>query len=84
MFIEELRKAKRKEPFEPFRVTVSSGQVFDIYYFDHFLIADPRVLLGIPDPFRRDMLDRSVKVHESQIVSIEPLPVPQTQANGSS
>ncbi len=83
MFIEECRKAK-KEPFEPFRVIVSSGQVFDIRYFDHFLVLDDAVTLGIPDPFRRDMLDRTVRVHESKIVSIEPLPVPQTQANGSS
>jgi hypothetical protein len=82
MFIAELRKAK-KEPFEPFRVTVSSGQVFDIYYFDHYLVLDDAVCLGIPDPFRRDMLDRTVRVHESKIVSVEPLPVPGTPTNGS-
>lgn len=83
MFIDELRKAK-KEPFEPFRVTTSSGQVFDICYFDHFLVLDRWVALGIPDPFRRDMLDRTVRVHYSQIVSIEPLPVPHAQSTESS
>ena len=80
-FIEELRKAKRKEPFEPFRVTTASGQLFDICYYGHFLVVDQWVYLGIPDPFRRDMLDRTVLVQYSQIVSIEPLPVPQ--ATGS-
>lgn len=82
MWIEELRIAKRNDPFVPFRVFTSTGQVFDICYFDHFLVTDRWVALGIPDPFRRDMLDRTVRVNYSQIVSIEPLPVPQAQSTG--
>ena len=78
MFHDEFVKAKRAEPFQPFRVITSTDMVFDIRYRDHFLVADQWVFLGIPDPFRRDMLDRTILVHYSNIVSIEPLPVPQT------
>ncbi len=83
MFHDKFVKAKQAEPFEPFRVTTSTDRVFDIRYRDHFLVADQWVYLGISDPFRRDMLDRTVLVQYCNIVSIEPLPVPQVQTTGS-
>ena len=83
MIRELLKEAKRKDPFQPFRVIASTGQVFDICYRDHFMVGVRAVTLGIPDPFRRDMLDRSVEINHDQIVSVEPLPVPQAQSTGS-
>ena len=83
MIRELLKEAKRNDPFQPFRVIASTGQVFDIRYRDHFMIGVRAVTLGIPDPFRRDMLDRSVELNHDQIVSVEPLPVPQAQSTGS-
>ena len=83
MIREALRAAKRSEPFQPFRVVATTGMVFDICYRDHFMVGVRSVILGIPDPFRREMLDRTFEFDHDQIVSIEPLPFPSAQANGS-
>ena len=56
---EELRQLLRQRPFQPFRVHVTDGRVFDVQYPDMTLVGETFLVIGypeanVPDPFVDD------------------------------
>jgi len=72
---QEMYDLLHQEPFQPFRVYLKDGRIFDIRYPDlnratvtSFLIGIP--LVGAPDP----RAERAVYVAWENITRVEPLP----------
>jgi hypothetical protein len=67
-----------KRPFEPFRLHLSDGRVFDVRYPEMNMVGVTWVRIGVLAPGETDpdpIPDHTVKVPLSYIVNVEPLPV---------
>ena len=77
---DELRRLLRLRPFQPFRVVVNDGRMFEVYYPEMNLLARSFIKIGVPEPNRPNPIcDHTVYVPLSAIVRVEPL-----AASGSS
>jgi hypothetical protein len=74
----EMRELLRKRPFEPFRLYVDDGRVFDIKYPHLNLVTDLRMVIGVPDPNDPApwMAEHGVHLGWSVITKVEPLTAP--------
>jgi len=79
---EELRAAARHQPFEPFRLTISTGATYDIRHPDLIMVGRRSVTVGITNEPGGIAYDRTVKVDLLHVVAIEELPV-SPPSNGS-
>jgi hypothetical protein len=71
---DELLRLLRKRPFEPFRVHLTDGRVFDIRYPELNLVGMTFFDIGIPEEGVEDPFgDRAVNVPLDRISWIEPL-----------
>jgi hypothetical protein len=70
----EMRALLSKEPFEPFRLYLDDGRVFEIRYPRLSLASDLMLLIGWPNPTNPDPLigEDYVLVDWSQVVKWEP------------
>jgi hypothetical protein len=67
----------RQQPFQPFRVVLSNGRVYEIRYPRMNLLAESFINIGIPDETGPEPLcDHTEHVRLDQIVQWEPLPAP--------
>ncbi len=80
---EELYHLLHRRPFEPFRVHLTDGRVFDVRYPDMNMVGVSWVIIGVlapgetnPDP----IADHGVKVPLALISRVEPLPASPTAA----
>ncbi len=81
---EELQQAARRQPFEPFRVVLTTGATYDIRHPDLIMVGRRSAVLGISNEPNETVYDRTLKVDLLHIVGIEDLPVaPPPSANGS-
>ena len=71
---EELYRMLHKRPFEPFRIHLTDGRVFDIHYPALNLVGVSYVIIGIPVPNDPDpVADQFIKVPLSLFDRVEPL-----------
>lgn len=75
---QEMQALLRKRPFEPFRLHLADGRVFDIKDPRINLVTELRFVLGIPELGNPDsgIADHFVRVDWSEIVKVEPLTSP--------
>jgi hypothetical protein len=78
----DLNEVAHRRPFEPFRVTLTTGETYDIRHPDLILVGRRSAILGIPSEPARELFDRSIKVDLLHIVAIEDLPVKPPSTNG--
>lgn len=78
---EELIARRRREPFEPFRVTMKNGDTYDVLDRYEFLVGDGALALPVHDSHDRDR-DYAACLHVSEVALVEPIE-PRT-ANGRS
>ena len=78
----DIQEAAHRRPFEPFRVTLTTGETYDIRHPDLIMVGRRAAILGIPGEPTGTLFDRSVKVDLLHIVSIEELPVKPPSPNG--
>lgn len=78
---QELQDAARRQPFEPFRVVVTTGAIYDVRYPDLILVGRRSVILGITNEPDGTAYDRTIKVDLLHVVGIEELPA-SPSANG--
>jgi len=72
---EELYHKLHKRPFEPFRIYLTDGRVFDIRYPELNMVGVTYMIIGVPEPNDPDpVADHFIKVHLSHFDRIEPLP----------
>jgi hypothetical protein len=72
----ELYDMLHKRPFEPFRVYVSDGRIYDIYHPLINMVGVSWVLIGVLEPGDTDpdpIPDHTEKVLLSMITKVEPL-----------
>ncbi len=72
MRAKDILKLVRTTSFQPFRISMSDGQKFDVYYPDLVLVDPLFLTLGIPGPRGPDApVERIVHVSIRQINTIE-------------
>jgi hypothetical protein len=77
---EDLYAAARRQPFEPFRVILTTGAVYDIRHPDLIMVGRRAAVLGITNEPGGVAFDRTIKVDLLHVVGIEDLPgVPPSQ-----
>jgi hypothetical protein len=75
MIREKLQELLRQRPFQPFRVHLTDGRVYDIQFPEINLLGQSYINIGIPEPNNPDpFYDRLVYVPLSLISHLEPLP----------
>lgn len=75
---ETLRQWLRRQPFEPFRVHVDDGRVFDVRFPRMNLLAQTFIKIGIPIPGSKSEIvcDYTEYVPLANITRLEPLAAP--------
>lgn len=79
---EELQQAARRQPFEPFRVILTTGATYDVRHPDLIMVGRRSAVIGITNEPTGTAYDRTVKVDLLHVVGIEDLPVAPPPANG--
>src|SRR5262249_52273825 len=69
---EELRRLLRREPFQPFRVHLADGQVFDIRHPHLQTVGETYLAIGVPESDDPDSIaDHTVLVSLPEILRVE-------------
>jgi hypothetical protein len=79
---EDLQGAARRQPFEPFRVVLSTGDAFDIRHPDLIMVGRRSAIIGITNDPAGTAYDRTFKVDLLHVVGIEELPLSPPSKNG--
>ena len=79
---EEVYEAARRQPFEPFRLILTTGAAYDIRHPDLIMVGRRSAIVGVTNEASGAVYDRTIKVDLLHVVGIEELPViqnPHTQ-----
>lgn len=79
---DDLQAAARRQPFEPFRVVLTTGTTYDIRHPDLIMVGRRAAIIGLTDEPNGSAFDRTIKVDLFHIVSIEELRTTPPSANG--
>jgi hypothetical protein len=83
MRAEDIRAFVKKQPFEPFRITLTGGQTYDIVHPDLAMVGHRSIAVGTPRPNGPEAIyDHVVTISYLHIVQIEPLPSKMPPLNG--
>jgi hypothetical protein len=72
---DELLEAARRQPFRPFRVTLTTGATFDVRHPELFMVGRRSAIIGIAKDAESRVYDRTMNVDLLHIVALEDLPV---------
>jgi hypothetical protein len=81
---DDLQQAARRQPFEPFRVVLTTGATYDIRHPDLIMVGRRAAVIGITNEPAGTAFDRTFKVDLFQVIGIEELPASPPSANGPS
>jgi len=70
---EELHKAAHRQPFEPFRIILTTGATYDIRHPDLIMVGQRSAMIGLTNAQNRTAYDRSIKVDLLDIAEIKDL-----------
>lgn len=82
MRMEDLKDAARRQPFEPFRVILTTGDRYDIAHPDLIMVGRRAAVIGITNKPDDVAFERTLKVDLVHVVGIESLPSGQPTGNG--
>lgn len=68
----EVREALRKQPFEPFRIRLSSGQSYEVRHPEFAMVTRTSVFVGIPEG-RREFPPRAIQCSLLHVAALEPI-----------
>lgn len=71
MRLEGVRKALRKEPFEPFRVHLSNGQIYEVRHPEFAALTRRSVFVGVSSG-KQDVPGRMMECDLLHVVALEP------------
>ena len=78
---EELQQAARRQPFEPFRLILTTGTTYDIRHPDLIMVGRRSATIGLTHQPDKSVYDYTIKVDLLHIVAIEELPA-KPSSNG--
>lgn len=81
---EELYEFARKQPFQPFRVILTTGDTYDIRHPDLIMVGRRSAIIGVTKKPNATVYDRTIKVDLPHVVTIEELPKSGRSSNGKS
>jgi len=81
---EELQAAARRQPFEGFRLILTTGAKYDIRHPDLIMVGKRSAVIGVTNEPNGSAYDRTIKVDLFHVVGIEDLPVSPSTTNGPS
>ncbi len=70
---EELQEKFRKQPFQPFRMYLADGAVYDVTHPELVLLGRRSLLLGVAGTPEDTLYERTVDVDLLHILRMEPL-----------
>jgi hypothetical protein len=74
---EDLREYVRRQPFRPFRLTLTDGRTYDVPHADLLMVGRSTVAVGLPRPGDAEpVYDRLVTVSLLHIMQVEELTTP--------
>jgi hypothetical protein len=79
---EDLQGAARRQPFEPFRLVLTTGATYDIRHPDLIMVGKRSAIVGVTVEPGGTAYDRTIKVDLFHVVGIEELPAPPPSSNG--
>ncbi len=79
---EELQRTARHQPFEPFRILLTTGATYDIRHPDLIMVGQRSATLGLTHKPNKTVYDYTIKVDLLHIVGIEELPALPSSSNG--
>lgn len=79
---QELQEAARRQPFEPFRLSLTTGATYDIHHPDLIMVGRRSAVVGLTDEPGGFAYDRTIKVDLLHVVGSEELPVAPPSSNG--
>ncbi len=80
MTYEEVYAAARRQPFEPFRLILTTGVVYDIRHHDLIMVGRRSAIVGVTNEPSGPVYDRTIKVELLHVVAIEELPITRSPA----
>ena len=80
---DDVYKFARREPFKPFRLTLTTGAVLDVHHPDLIMVGRRSAVVGISKRAGGTAYDRTVDVDLMHIVTAEPIPEPNAPSNGT-
>jgi hypothetical protein len=83
MTLQDLQEAARRQPFQPFRLILTTGETRDIRHPDLIMVGHRSLIIGIPSPAAPTVYDRTIKVDNFHVVGIEELPAPNGTPPGN-
>jgi hypothetical protein len=79
---EELREFARRQPFEPFRVVLTTGATYDIPHPDLIMVGRRSAIIGLANDPGGTAYDRTFKVDLLHVVGTQELPATPPGSNG--
>jgi hypothetical protein len=84
MRAQDVSEFVRKQPFEPFRITLTNGVTYDVVHPDLAMVGHRTVTIGLPRPNGPQAIyDRVVSVSFLHVMQIEPVPQDENPTNGT-
>jgi len=80
---EDLKTVVRRQPFEPFRLTLTTGATFDIRHPELIMVGRRAAVIGLTDDPNSLSFDRTVKVDLFHVVGIEDIDQAAKGTNGT-
>jgi len=72
---DELREAARRQPFEPFRLILTTGATYEIRHPDLIMVGRRSAIIGVTKDPEGTAYDRTIRVDLLHVVGIEDLPL---------
>ncbi len=82
MTSEELQTIARRQPFEPFRVILTTGATYDIHHPDLIMVGRRSAIIGVTKRPERTVYDVTVQVDLLHVVGVESMPDSASATNG--
>ena len=79
---EDLKEAVRRQPFAPFRLTLTTGDTFDIRHPELILVGRRSAVIGLTDDASSLSFDRTYRVDLFHVVSVEEITKAPKGSNG--
>ena len=71
---EDLREYLRRQPFQPFRLTLTDGRTYEVHHPELAMVGRSTVAIGLPRPDDPEpVYDRLVTVSLLHVMQVEPV-----------
>ncbi len=84
MRTEDIREYVRRQPFQPFRLTLTDGRTYEVHHPELVMVGRSTVAVGLPRPNDPEpVYDRLVTISLLHVMQVEALASPAPPANHS-